>query len=317
MSDVVRARSSLESLLLVPTGGLCNRLRAIASARRLSARFNFKLTIVWDWGDFGDYFHPLPGVAILPSLPAAGRKVVRHYPMLIDPTPFRAVEMSDGAIELHSGYIFSARGEKPINSKALIPFTPRPNDRLAFMIDEFAGRNLSNAVGFHIRRTDHVRARRYSPDGLFFRRAREIVSQGKSIFLATDNILTERMMTESFGSSLIKYPKRSGLDRRWPRPFDRIATEDDVIDLFLLARTQYILGSYNSTYSHTAMRLNGSPQCAILASGWRVRVGRVFFSIRAGVIGKLPFLKRALQRRHDRKCQGASSRAGPGSRPAA
>jgi hypothetical protein len=290
----------LESLTLVPTGGLCNRLRAIASARRLCERCQARLTVVWDWGKFADYFERIAGVQFLPSRPVTDAHLVRHYPTMIDPSPTRLVDVGQKTIELHSGYVFSGSDEKTIKTRALIPFTPRPNARLASIIHNFADEKLQSAVGFHIRRTDHLKSRRYSPDKLFIERARKIVSQGKSIFLATDNTATECRMRRLFGPAIIVFPKRQTLAQRWPRPFDSMATEDDIIDLFLLAETEYVLGSYNSTYSYTAMRLNGSPNCAIISSDWRVRAGRLFSSIRSAIVKRFPPLKRALQRRHDR-----------------
>src|SRR5450631_2348563 len=48
--------SMLEHLILRPERGLCNRLRAIASAKRICAITGARCTIVWDWGDYGALF---------------------------------------------------------------------------------------------------------------------------------------------------------------------------------------------------------------------------------------------------------------------
>src|SRR5437867_3975326 len=50
------ARPVLEHLVVDPMGGLCNRLRAIASARRLCAKAGARCTVIWDWGDYRTLF---------------------------------------------------------------------------------------------------------------------------------------------------------------------------------------------------------------------------------------------------------------------
>src|SRR5215813_9249377 len=46
----------LEHLVIYPRGGLCNKLRTIASAKRLAAKTEARCTIVWDWGDYRTLF---------------------------------------------------------------------------------------------------------------------------------------------------------------------------------------------------------------------------------------------------------------------
>jgi hypothetical protein len=73
-----------------------------------------------------------------------------------------------------------------------------------------------------------------------------------------------QLIKDQFGDAIIIYPKRQALEQRWPRRFNRIAAEDDLIDLFLLSRTEYILGSYWSSFSGVAIAMNGSDRCKIL-----------------------------------------------------
>src|SRR5262245_14328154 len=55
-SRMASLNSKLEHLILYPKGGLCNRMRAIASARRLCSRAGARCTIAWDWGDYRAVF---------------------------------------------------------------------------------------------------------------------------------------------------------------------------------------------------------------------------------------------------------------------
>jgi hypothetical protein len=131
---------------------------------------------------------------------------------------------------------------------------------LAEVVSRFAASHLHRAVGVHIRRTDNLRSIARSPDELFLARARAIVGAGMQVFLATDNCGTEAQMKGELGSAVLTYPKRDVGPIRWPREFDPAALEDDLIDLFLLARSQYVLGCDGSSFSSVAIALNGSPR---------------------------------------------------------
>jgi len=258
----MEARSVLQHLVLIPQSGLCNRLRAIASARRLCQRFAARCSIVWDWGDFWDLFTKVPDVEIIQNLPQPD-KVARHQPRHVDPT--RTVDITVRTLQLHSGQIFWGSHESQIQLHQLVEYVPRLNSRLQGIVDDFAKRNLQNTVGFHLRRTDQAQSILHSPDVLFFRKANEIISEGKKIFLATDNLKTIKKFRRKFGDMIIVYPKRTELEKRWPRPqFDQMAVEDDLIDLFLLVKSEYIIGSHFSSFSCMARALNGSPKSAIL-----------------------------------------------------
>lgn len=58
----------LRNFVLVPRAGLGNRLRAIASARRLCARCGIKCVVVWNWGDFHQLFISDPAIECIPQL---------------------------------------------------------------------------------------------------------------------------------------------------------------------------------------------------------------------------------------------------------
>jgi hypothetical protein len=178
----------------------------------------------------------------------------------------REVDVTKEVVELFSSYVFWGSDENKVHLSDVIGDLPRLNARLQRAVDEFKSTHLKNAVGFHMRRTDQFTSRKYSPDELFFKRAETIIGAGKKIFLATDNTRTEEEMCKKFGDNVITYQKRQRPERRWPRlvSYDPIAIEDDLIDLFLLANTEYVIGSYWSSYSGVAMALNGSKKCEII-----------------------------------------------------
>ena len=250
----------LQRLTLVPKGGMCNRLQALASARRLCQLLHARCTVVWVWGDFEDFFVRLPEVSLVPEPREAGAKRIVQRAIRVDPA--RSVDVSVRSVELHSGYLFWGSHEPPIPFSAIRPFLPQLNSRLGEQVSEFSARHLQNTVGFHLRRADNRTSTRCSPDVLFLQRARSLVAAGKRIFLATDNLETERKLKTRFGDAIITRPKRDPLAQRWPRPeFNPTAAEDDLIDLFLLARTEYVVGCHGSSFTNTAIALNGSARC--------------------------------------------------------
>jgi hypothetical protein len=226
-----------------------------------------RCSVVWDWGDFWRFFAAVPDVEIIDSLPATVEMRVRHYPMHVDPC--RELDITVRSVELHSGEVFWAQGESRIGLADVRPYLPELNSRLQAVVDEFVHQRLQGTVGFHMRRTDNKNSMMHSPDSLFVERAREIIASGKKIFVATDNPITESQMYRWFGSAIVTYPKRQMLPQRWPRAFDPVAAEDDLLDLFLLARTEYVLGSYWSSFSGVAIALNGSEKSEILKNSGR------------------------------------------------
>src|SRR5262245_51584732 len=77
----------LEHLIVYPRHGLCNRLRAIASAKRLCSKVGARCTIVWDWGDyralFDDETEWMPYTASMDwrrNLIVPGFHHIRHLP---------------------------------------------------------------------------------------------------------------------------------------------------------------------------------------------------------------------------------------------
>ena len=247
----------LEHLIVAPCEGLCNRFRAIGSARRLCRRLGARLSIVWDWDEFTQFFAPLPDADVirLGSICQWRSDSFRNGEGII-----RTIDVSRSTVKLRTCHMFSGNDEPPVGLWQLREFFPTLAPHLATTVERFAAEHFERVVGMHIRRTDNRRSIARSPDDLFLARARAIAAAGMRIFLATDNVRTEEKMRAELGDAVFTYPKRATLAARWPRRFDPIALEDDLIDLFLLARTQYVLGSSGSSFSAVAMVLNDSPR---------------------------------------------------------
>ena len=76
-----------------------------------------------------------------------------------------------------------------------------------------------------------------------------------AFFLATDCAETEERFRGSYGAALVTNPAKRFVPSVLGQPKDN--QYDAVIDLFTLARTQRILGTYFSTFSMVAAVLGG------------------------------------------------------------
>jgi len=270
----------LEHLVIYPRGGLCNRLRAIASAKRLCTKTGARCTIVWDWGDYQALFDDetewipyteqmnwqqnviVPGYHHIRHLQAreGGTRNNRCVPITTHPR-----------IAVSSWYVFCAAEEPRLGGaggyeEGVFAWFPKPHPAILQRVRTFTEAHFSSrTAGVHIRRTDHKRSILGSPDEAYFKAGDRLVDKGYCLFLGTDNEETLRMMQKRYGHQLIHYPKASPLKRRWPRETSTMEDViDDMVDLWLLAACEFVIGSATSSYSRVAILLNGSPRCKAL-----------------------------------------------------
>jgi hypothetical protein len=307
-NPVSKADTGLEHLVIVPTEGLANRMRAIASAKRLCELSGARCTVVWNWQDYEALFAPDPAIEVVPRIPqdAVGtHRAMQTKTTRQGGTPENRRIPLDGPprIIMTSPHAFGATSDgKAVDTCELVPWIPRPSQAVLERVRQFKSDAFpaGTIVGMHMRRTDNDVAILRSPDRLFIRQAKRLADAGTMIYLATDNRRTERKMLAHIGGSIVMYPKNSSLARRWPRVFSLEETMEDYADLLLLASCDYVLGSMNSSYSRLAMALNASPRCRTLQgpdSGWMRTTDelRAAFRDRRYLQRRLHHLRRRLQ----------------------
>ena len=279
----------LEHLILRTERGLCNRLRAIASAKRICAMTGARCTIVWDWGDYGALFDE-DDEWISPSQleewergnRLAGYHRMRHLGENEggDRANRRIPTRSHSGIILTSCFFFNAFDEPLLDARkgehVVLPWLPRLHPHIWETVDTFRRTNFrAPTAGIHMRRTDHEAAKLRAPDEAYIKVADRLVNDGYLLFLATDNSDSVEMMQRRYGSKVISRPKSSAMRQRWPRteshPTDVI---DDMVDLWLLAVCDFVIGSARSSFSSIATLLNGSSKCKVIdeAHGYRALV---------------------------------------------
>ena len=125
-----------------------------------------------------------------------------------------------------------------------------PTSEIQAIIDKQTEKFNINTIGLHIRRSDNVKSINESPLELFIEKIKEELNSNlnANFFLSTDDLRTEQELKSLFNNKIITNQKN--FDRNTPK-----GIKDAVVDLFCLSKTQYIYGSYWSSFSDIAARL--------------------------------------------------------------
>lgn len=254
--------------------GLCNRMRVLASAIELAKWNNSSLDVIWNLErKFNCRFEEL---FLVPS--SVNKIVYRDLHTLSGNIARNLIHFRSGGydIRLFKKDINKLRYnnlefETLTKGKRIYISTDsdfiRHDARLKeFTVEEsLAGKissytdHVNQAVGVHIRRTDHKKAKIYSPTSLFIEKMdKEISEQPETrFFLATDSPEVEDRLVARFGDRIITHPKRS-LNRDDPD-----AIKDALIDLYCLASCKKIFGSYWSSFTDTASEIYGAERIIV------------------------------------------------------
>lgn len=273
------------AILLRPSAGLANRMRAIDSCVTFCQRHNIPLEIVWisDYAlgaRFSDLFEPLslPDVMLREGtwwdrfrygVPIWRRNL--KLPLLYQAIRFghRRIDLWDAIRATRDGTLASMllSARRPFFLPCCTQVVPSELDYSMFhplpflqeRIDNLASRLSPHCVGVHVRRGDHQQARRESPEEAFVMEMDRLLDHNETdgFFLATDDLAVRARMKERYGARLVTQDA----------PVSRISVEGicgAVVDLWVLSRCRSILGSSGSTFDITAARMSGIP-CRVVS----------------------------------------------------
>ncbi|MGI4886664.1 MAG: hypothetical protein ACRYFR_17045 [Janthinobacterium lividum] len=264
-------------IYLEPNFGLANRMRAIASGLELAQSANKKMKIIWQNNPelncpFYDLFEPLPGIEVtnkylhLNVLKTSNRTEAsqQFLAKLINKAvgfDYCIKEIDGDLLRINGKYdiykitsdnknvYIKTCGDFLYNDSFLKKFKPVAalQQRIEARVNDFT----SYTIGLHIRRTDNVDAIANSPLELFVQRIKTQLSKNPdtSFYLSTDDLETEKYLKSVFGPKLLIYTKDFARDSEQ-------GIKDAVVDLFCLSRTNEIWGSFNSSFSNIASRIN-------------------------------------------------------------
>lgn len=269
-------------MTVIPQGGLCNRLRVVLSALAVS-RHGHDVTV--EWGStrecraaFSELFQSLtapekdtaenaaygtfrirdrrwwnaPQTRRNLHIPALLRRVVYDL-QLVNYRCTHADDFLSRARACNNIYVSTGYDIYPY-SPALARLL-RPVEALQKQIDALTATFDEHTVGVHIRRTDNAQSRSHSTDEAFIAAMQQAVIEDNAthFFVATDEPRLLDVLKE-------KYPGR--IMHQQLSDVRRDTTDgmrQAVIDLFCLARTHHLLGSYWSSFTDMAAEIGEQP----------------------------------------------------------
>ena len=260
-------------VVLVPVGGLANRFFAIDSAISLCRHYKHPLEIIWFKDPalnttFHSLFEPvsMSDVTIREAnlmdylLYDRPRKKNFFIPWIFQKVTFRKrfyeresqllAKQSHDFSELASpGAIYIATFVQLVPSELNYSMF-KPTLKIKMQIESVCAQLGDYCIGIHIRRGDNVFSISESPLSLFIKRIDHEISLNSSatFYLATDSDDVKADLVQRYGKRITVLNRSA----------DRLSTsgmQDAVSELFILASTKKVLGSYYSTFSVLAARL--------------------------------------------------------------
>lgn len=131
-------------------------------------------------------------------------------------------------------------------------FIPLPT--IQARIDQLCQQFSPYTLGVHIRRTDNTASIEQSPIELFITAIdKEIdLNVDVSIYLATDDESVKQELKKRYGKRLIYVKDKA--DRS-----SIAGIQGGIVDMYVLARTQKIFGSFHSSFSELAAQIGNIP----------------------------------------------------------
>lgn len=253
-------------IIIQPSGGLCNRMRVINSGWQLARKRQEKLLVLWNCNPelncpFDALFQPVTEFRITNIHSVADprklfyQKTARTY---LTNEELLAHRDPDGCLcdayaeQLRKNiYIFTWESFYPLEDYHLFV----PTDVLQKRIDAMTARFGPSCVGVHIRRTDNRPAiGKSSTDAFLASMRRELADAPDTMFyLATDDLAEEARLREALPDRILSN------ETRCLRRDSREGMQDALLDLYSLAATRKIIGSYFSSFTDIAADMRKIP----------------------------------------------------------
>ncbi|MCD7899631.1 MAG: glycosyl transferase [Bacteroides sp.] len=266
-------------ITFIPVGGLANRMRSIASVIALAkdSRADF-LKIIWfkDKGlncSFEDLFLPLnlSGIELKNGsirdlfLYDRPRKKNFHIPRIFQKKLFHHCLYEKEISKLNrknfdfiewvgKNNVYMASHDHFYPSEFRLSDLFQPVGAVQKRINDIYSFFNAYTIGVHIRRTDHIISKSESPTELFIKAMEKEISDNPDVcfYLATDSEEEKERLKKIFADKVItshKKASRSTLS----------GMEAAAADMFLLSKTQKIIGSSQSSFSEIAAGLTNIP----------------------------------------------------------
>jgi len=268
-------------ITLIPTSGLGNRLRIIATSIRLAREGNKKLRIYWNRNfelnaAFDKLFEYPLNISIKPiplkykiwiGMRRFSSKLFGFENWYLSLFKFDFVFLDKMITDVLQSRLNLQMEVNRANNVLICSYEEvnyfdlpdyklfKPVASIQKEIDKHVHQFKPSTIGVHIRATDHITAIINSPFYLFENKIEEELrlNNDATFFVATDDEDYQNKLLRKFGSEKILFHKKV---------FRRDVTEgitDAVVDLFCLSKTSKIYGSYHSSFSYVAARIGQIP----------------------------------------------------------
>lgn len=252
-------------IILQPVGGLCNRMRAIASAMELAKRKQTKLLVLWQCNadlnaPFESLFKPIKDLKVINY--KKSKDIRRIFLRRISRTRICDKDIIENRVNGELTENFYKSLKLPVYIKTYVQFYNvensfemfSPSDVIDSKIKGITSDFTKNMVGVHIRRTDQKKSIEYSKTENFIDLMQKEITINPStcFYLATDDMKEEEILQKEFPGRIF-----SNSNRMLQRDSQE-GMNDAVIDLYCLSYCKKIIGSYWSSFSETAAALYGA-----------------------------------------------------------
>ncbi|MDR2621520.1 MAG: hypothetical protein LBC48_02935 [Dysgonamonadaceae bacterium] len=266
------------ALTFVPIGGLANRIYAVTSAISFCKNYNIRLKVIWfkdwgmgagfydlfnlspivehvevqdaRWGDFFKYAKPIKSNFFLPCL---YQKLKfdsvyswNEYSQSIPVEKWYLSQKNAHTIYVLHSYKFYDTGSF---SNVLLPVNSiqkRINEQIKLL--------SPHTIGVHIRRTDLANAIKQSPLSAFAEKMQQEITTypETNFYVASDSPEEKEKLINLFGDRIITVENVLKRDTQE-------GIIDALVELYMLASTKKIYGSFQSSYSTLAAEINNVP----------------------------------------------------------
>jgi hypothetical protein len=248
-------KTNTKCMIVQMGGGLCNRLKRLASCLRMKTYLNQDGVLLLCWPlnyecncKFSDLFSNEFKEYNLEIEPSDGR--MWRFWLLPDEVPIGFAQVFPSELGQDIDYEYERIPNLICEEYLKYINQLIPNKDIQLVVDENSQRIGRDALGVHVRRGDFLKdpLRRSGTDLKFFQRVDRYLDDCAEgmIFLATDCPATQQSFKDRYGKRIVTHSKRS-YDRS-----SKIGVQDAMVDLFLLAKSKYIVGSYLSTFTEMA-----------------------------------------------------------------
>lgn len=260
-------------MIVLPYGGIGNRIRTLSSVLELSERNHEKIVIIWERNAafnarFEDVFKTPNAVCLVLNIFCPGRASrflfwilnLLHFNTFPE-KQFRKTDLNTIALERkgkENSLLFIRSCHDAINSSKnysnLIGFSLIMMEKAKNQLK--SKHKHGRLIGIHIRRGDNTESIKHSPTEIFQKEIRRILASTPDavFFIASDNEETRSTLISEFGNTVIICQDKTNFNRG-----STSGSISSVIDLITLSLCDEIIGSYYSSFSEVAARMGNKP----------------------------------------------------------